>query len=124
MDIRLAKGGLPRVSHTGQSHRTQWGRYRQLRAFPSVQGEFTVSTVPCLSGYSLPRSSMVTWALSRSNGVDNRYMYTTHIGNLMGDLVHCSGPIRSSFIEDLLAPWLGVLSLKVSAVISLGMPQQ
>lgn len=26
-------------------------------------------------------SSMVTWALSRSNGVDNRYVYTTHLGS-------------------------------------------
>lgn len=46
MAIRLAEGDLPRVSDTGESHRTQRGRYRQLHAFPSVQGELTASSVP------------------------------------------------------------------------------
>lgn len=62
---------------------------------------------------------MVTWSLNRSNGADSGYVYTTHLGTLWVTLITATGQADLSQ-EDLLAPWLGVLSLKVSAVISLG----
>lgn len=101
MATRLAEGDLPRVSDTGQSHRTQWGSYRQLDSFPSMQGELTALMALCLPGHSLPGSSMVTWAWSRSNGEDSGLHPPWH---LMGDLDHCHGPIRSSFVGRFIGP--------------------
>lgn len=57
-----------------------------------------------LPGHSLPGSSMATWALGRSNGVDSKRAYTTHLVKIvMGDLDRCHEPIRS-FSGRLIGP--------------------
>lgn len=71
-----------------------------------------------LPGHSLPGSSMATWALGRSNGVDSRHAYTTTLSK--SSWVTLTAVVGQSDLsqEDLLARWL--CHQMFSAVISFG----
>lgn len=68
---------------------------------------------------------MATWALGRSNSVDSRHPYTTHLAKIIvGDLDQCCEPIRS-FSERLIGPVAWGTVIRCSQLSSpLGMPQQ